>query len=137
MKAILWPTGEFRMLVSDDTPTDAGRTREWVPTDPPEANDGFQVVEGPPDVTETQVLQTWQQVALPLVPVTKLTIKRRVTPTEWATLKAAIAQADADTQEDWNEATEIEPANPKTAAMIEQLTSAGLLTTPLHVIFAP
>lgn len=69
-------------------------------------------------------------------PVTKLTLKRRVTPTEWATIMAAIS-SNADTLENWNLATEIDPANPETAGMIAQLTGAGLLTTPLHVIFAP
>ncbi len=137
MKAIIWPNGTFRGLVTDDTQTDASRTREWVFTTRPEADTGFQVVESSPTVTETQVVQTWQQVALPQVPVTKLTLKTRVTPQEWATIKAAIASAGAETQEDWELAKEIDPAHPQTAGMIAALTGSGLLTTPLHVIFAP
>lgn len=136
MKAILNPDGTFRGLVSDETPTAADRTREWVTTEPPAPNAGHAVAEGAPTVTETQVVQTWVQVPLPLVPITKLTLKRRVTPTEWATITGAIAQ-DPDTLENWNLATEIDPAHPETAGMIAQLTGDGLLMTPLHVIFAP
>lgn len=136
MKAILNPDGTFRGLVSDDTQTDASRTREWVFTTQPAAETGHAVREGAPQITETQAIQTWVQVPLPLVPITKLTLKRRVTPTEWATITGAIAQ-NADTLENWNLATEIDPAHPETAAMIDALTGAGLLSTPLHVIFAP
>jgi hypothetical protein len=70
-------------------------------------------------------------------PITKLTLKTRVTPQEWGAIKAAIAGAGAETQEDWELAKEIDPAHPQTAGMIAALQDAGYLTTPLHVIFAP
>jgi hypothetical protein len=71
------------------------------------------------------------------VPITKLTLKTRVTPQEWGAIKAAIAGASEDIQEDWTLAKEIDPQHPQTAAMIAALQGAGYLTTPLHVIFAP
>ena len=72
-----------------------------------------------------------------LAPITKLTLKTRVTPQEWGAIKAAIAGASEDIQEDWTLAKEIDPQHPQTAAMIAALQGAGYLTTPLHVIFAP
>jgi hypothetical protein len=137
MKAILNPDGTFRGLVTDDTATDETRTRAWVPTAAPAAEPGMAVMQGPPTVGETTVTQTWVQVPLALSPITKLTLKTRVTPQEWGAIKAAIAGASEDTQEDWVLAKEIDPAHPQTAGMIAALQGAGYLTTPLHVIFAP
>ena len=137
MKAILNPDGTFRMLVIDEAQTDASRTREWVATEPPAAEPGMRVVEGYPIVTETQVIQIWAQDPLLIGPITKLTLKTRVTPQEWGAIKAAIAGASEDIQEDWVLAKEIDPAHPQTAGMIAALQGAGYLTTPLHVIFAP
>jgi hypothetical protein len=83
--------------------------------------------------------QTWYRggvlVDPVLVPVTKLDIKRRVTPQEWAALKAAIA-SDADAQENWDIAQEIDPSHPQTQQVISYLQSQGQLSTPLWKIFA-
>ena len=99
MKAILNPDGTFRGLVSDDTQTDASRTREWVPTDPPTPDAGFTVAEGPPTVAETQAIQTWVQVPIPLVSKTKLQISDRMTEAEFdgieALMDSLLASEDA------------------------------------------
>lgn len=70
-----------------------------------------------------------------LVPVSKYTIKKRVSPTEWAALKAAIA-SDADAQENWDITQDIDPEHPQTQAVISYLQAQGQLTTPLWQIFA-
>lgn len=87
------------------------------------------------DLESELLRKRWRIVPIRTGPVTKLTIKRRVRPEEWAAIKAAIA-SDADAMEEWNLATVIEPDNPRTVAMIEALTGAGLVTTPTATIFA-
>jgi hypothetical protein len=137
MKAILNPDGTFRGLVSDDTATDETRTRAWAFTTPPQAEDGMRAIETAPAYDGVTFTQSWTQVPLPQVPISKLTLKTRVTPQEWGAIKAAIAGAGAEVQEDWELAKEIDPQHPQTAGMIAALQGAGYLTTPLHVIFAP
>lgn len=136
MKAILHPNGSFRGLVSEDTPTDPEFTRQWVPTEPPAANIGHQVVEDVPTIGATQATQTWKQVPLPQVPVTKLTLKRRVSPEEWGALQLVLSQ-NPSLKEDFELASEIDPLHPATAATIDALYAADMLTTPRWVIFAP
>jgi hypothetical protein len=69
-----------------------------------------------------------------LVPVTKLDIKSRVTPSEWAALKAAIA-TDPDAAENWELANSIDPDHPQTKQVIAYLQANGALTTPLWEVF--
>jgi hypothetical protein len=69
-----------------------------------------------------------------LVPVTKLDIKSRVTPSEWAALKAAIA-TDPDAAENWELANSIDPDHPQTKQVIAYLQASGALTTPLWEVF--
>jgi hypothetical protein len=73
-------------------------------------------------------------VVAPLVPVTKLDIKSRVTSSEWAALKAAIA-TDQDAAENWELANTIDPEHPQTQQVIAYLQSNGALTTPLWKVF--
>lgn len=143
MKAILNPDGTFRGLVSDDTQTDASRTREWVTTEPPTPNAGFAVAEGPPTVTETQATQTWVQVPIPLVSKTKLQISDRMTEAEFdgveALMDSLLASEDAGQRrmaKRWHRAIDIDPNDPETAAGLAALVGMGVITTPLYVIFA-
>jgi hypothetical protein len=75
--------------------------------------------------------------------VSKLTIKRRITQAEWLALKSMLAQFRASSDEsqreiaeEWDDATSIDPNDPKTQAVILALTEAGILTTPIATIFA-
>lgn len=77
---------------------------------------------------------TWNLEDAPLVSVTKYQLKNRITAEEYSAIRAAIAE-DPDRQDDWEITTEIDPANPKTIAMMQALTAAGVLTTPVHQIF--
>lgn len=94
-----------------------------------------------------RVIQRWERHPKPapvLVPATRMTIKRRVSSQEWAGIKAVIAQLAASEDpanqaiaEDWDMATEIDPNDPQTAAVISNLVALGILVTPLPTIFAP
>lgn len=84
----------------------------------------------------------WRLVDAPIGPVTKLTIKKRVRAAEWEALKLMLASArtsavDAEREiaEEWDEASVIDPEDPKTQAVLESLTARGVLTTPIRVIF--
>lgn len=77
---------------------------------------------------------TWALEDAPLVPISRYQLKKRVTPAEYSAIRAAVA-ADADRQDDWEITTEIDPAHPTTIAMMQALTAAKVLTTPVHQIF--
>lgn len=143
MKAILWPDRTFRGLVTDESQTDASRTREWVPTQPDPADAGFQWSEGSPTVTETQVIQTWVPVPIPLVSKTKLQISDRMTEAEFdgieALMDSLLTSEDASQRrmaKRWHRATDIDPNDPETAGGLAALVGMGVITTPLYVIFA-
>jgi hypothetical protein len=142
MKAYISPNGDVTVWLGALPSSYDGFFLDITEAEKPAAQEGHQVVDGPLEITRENgvpvaVSTSWVETPLLLAPITKLTLKTRVTPQEWGAIKAAIAGASEDIQEDWTLAKEIDPQHPQTAAMISALQGAGYLTTPLHVIFAP
>ncbi len=113
-------------------------------TDPPNEVPAGKTVEGftEVDIVARKLRHLWRLVDAPMGPVKKLTIKARVRESEWAGLKAMLAAArvsdvpqEREIAEEWDDASVIDPADAKTQAVLASLTEAGILTTPLSVIF--
>lgn len=111
---------------------------------PEEVEDGF-TLESFQEVDKAsgKLWKRWRVVPVVIGPVPKLTIKERVTEAEWSRLKFLIAayrgHADATLAaiaSDWEDATVIDPAHPRTQAMIQALQAEGTLHTSPNAIFA-
>jgi hypothetical protein len=132
MKAVIQPDGALR-LVDDDSHTDPTATYPFEDSDPPDVPGGSVLISGL-ELSGGLVRRVWSLSDIPLVTVTKLDIKSRVTPSEWTALKAAIA-TDPDAAENWELANSIDPDHPQTKQVIAYLQANGALTTPLWEVF--
>lgn len=138
MKAILNPDGTFRGLVSDNTQTDASRTREWVPVAPPAVSDSEALIESV-TITETQAIQTWttrpktdaeaQTVSTQLSLYSRLSAAERRALRTLANTDSPVGDVALQVEGALFAAVETESRNPQTKMLIGAVMQLGIVAS--------